>query len=101
MVEIRQDPEKISEISWSPNVSGEFPVDILVGTESERGIVAELASCITSMEATIDEIQYKEKTPLSSDIQITIGVKNRLHLANIMRRIRGFRSVERVMRARN
>ena len=100
-MEIREDPEKISEISWSPNVSGEFPVDMLVSAESERGIVAELASCVTSMEATIDEIQYKEKTPLSSDIQLTISVKNRLHLANIMRRIRGFRSVERVTRERN
>ena len=101
MVEIRQDPEKISEVSWSPNVSGEFPVDILVSVESDRGIVAELASHITTMEATIDEIQYKEKNPLRSDIKLTISVKDRVHLANIMRSIRKLRSVEKILREKN
>jgi (p)ppGpp synthase/HD superfamily hydrolase len=101
MGEIRQDPEKISEVSWSSNVSGEFPVDILVNVESDRGIVAELASHITIMEATIDKIQYEEKDPLSSDIKLTISVKDRLHLANIMRRLRRLRSVEKILRDKN
>jgi GTP diphosphokinase / guanosine-3',5'-bis(diphosphate) 3'-diphosphatase len=101
MVEIRQNPEKISEVSWSPNVSGEFPVDILVNVESDRGIIAELASHITLMEATIDKIQYEEKNPLRSNIKLTITVKDRLHLANIMRRLRRIRSVEKIFRDKN
>ena len=101
MAEIRQHPEKISEISWSPNVSGEFPVDIRMNVASDRAVIAELASHITLMEATIDEIQYKEKTPLNSDIELTIRVKNRAHLANIIRHIRRIHSVEKVIREKN
>jgi len=101
IAELRQNPDKVSEVSWSPTVSGEFLVDILVNVESERGIIAELASRITALGANIEKIQYQEKDPHRSDIKLTLGVKDRVHLANIMRRIRGLRAVEKIGRDKN
>jgi guanosine-3',5'-bis(diphosphate) 3'-pyrophosphohydrolase len=101
IVDTRQQADKINEVSWSPEVSGEFPVDLSISVESNRGIFAELASRITAMGATIDKIQYKEQDPNRNHIRITIGVKNRVHLADIMRRIRGLRAVEKISRERN
>ncbi len=93
--------EKINEVSWSPEVSGEFPVDLLISVESNRGIFAELASRITAMGANIEKIQYKEQDPSRNQIRMTLGVKNRVHLADIMRRIRGLRAVEKISRERS
>ncbi len=101
IVDTRQRPEKINEVSWSPEVSGEFPVDLLISVESNRGIFAELASRITVMGANIERIQYKEQDPNRNQIRMTLGVKNRVHLADIMRRIRGLRAVEKISRERS
>jgi len=101
IADARQHPEKINEVSWSPNVTGEFPVDLLISVESNRGIFAELASRITAMGANIEKIQYKEQDPNHNQIRMTLGVKNRIHLADIMRRIRGMRTVEKISRERS
>ena len=100
IADLRENPDKLSEVSWSPEVSGEFPVDLLIVTESNRGIFAELASRITAMGANIMGIQNKEKDSNSNEIRITMGVRNRVHLADIMRRIRGMRSVNKITRGR-
>ncbi|MEO0442216.1 MAG: RelA/SpoT family protein [Pseudomonadota bacterium] len=101
IADIRQSPEKISEVSWSPDVSGEFPVDLLIAVEANRGIFAELASRITTMGANIEKIHYKEQDPNRNQIRITIGVKDRVHLAEIMRRIKGLRAVEKISREKS
>ena len=98
VTELRQHAEKISEVSWSPDVEGEFPVDLVVEVESDRGVFAELATRITIMNANIIKIQYKEQDPNRNIIRITVGVKNRTHLADIMRRIRSLRTVEKISR---
>ena len=99
--DIRQQPEKISEVSWSPDVEGEFPVDLLIEVEAHRGIFAQLASRITDMGANIERIQYKEQDPNRNHIRLTLGVKDRIHLADIMRRIKGLRAVEKIVRDKN
>ena len=88
-------------LSWSPTVSGEFPVELKLEVYSDRGIVATLAARITEQDATIDQIKIKEQDTHSSSINLIIGVKDRIHLANIMRRIRGLKSVQAVYRQKN
>lgn len=98
VVEMRQDVNKLSEVSWSPNVSGEFLVDLLIVVGSERGVIAELASRITSNGAHIEKITYREKDPEQSYINLTLGVNDRIHLATIMRKIKAMRFVDKVTR---
>lgn len=100
-LDARQNSERISEVSWSPNVSGEFPVDLVITVEANRGIFAELASRITAMGANIEKIQYREQDANQNHIRMTIGVKNRVHLADIIRRIKGLRAVEKIVREKN
>ncbi len=63
--------------------------------------MATLAARITEQDATIDQIKIKEQDTHSSSINLIIGVKDRIHLANIMRRIRGLKSVQAVYRQKN
>ena len=98
--DIRGDFDKTSEVSWSSDVEGEFPVDLLIEVEANRGIFAELANRITVMGANIEKIQYKEQDPNHNQIRMTVGVRNRIHLADIMRRLKGLRAVEKISRDR-
>ncbi len=101
IAEIRNNPEKISQVSWAPSVSGEFLVDVRVEVESERGIIATLATRITEQGASIEHINVQERDAHNSVIHLCIGVHNRVHLANIMRRIRNMSFVIRINRSKN
>jgi guanosine-3',5'-bis(diphosphate) 3'-pyrophosphohydrolase len=101
IAEMRENPEKCLIVNWSPDVRGEFIVDIRVEVNNERGIIAQLATKITEMEANIDKITLDEKDAGFNVITLSISVRNRLHLANIMRRIRTMRPVIRTMRVKN
>ncbi|MBU2884519.1 bifunctional GTP diphosphokinase/guanosine-3',5'-bis pyrophosphate 3'-pyrophosphohydrolase [Gilvimarinus agarilyticus] len=101
LAEFRDNPEKISHVNWAPTVTGEFLVDIRAEVESERGIIATLATRITEQGASIEHIHVNERDAHNSVINLCIGVKNRIHLANIMRRVRNLSFVIRIHRAKN
>lgn len=101
IVEIRSNPEKISHVNWAPTVSGEFLVDVRVEVESERGIIATLATRVTEQGGSIEHINVQERDAHNSVIHLCIGVHNRVHLANIMRRIRNMSFVIRIGRSKN
>ena len=101
IAEIRNYPDKISQVNWAANVSGEFLVDVRVEVESDRGIIATLATRITEQSASIEHINVQERDAHNSVIHLCIGVRNRIHLANIMRRIRNLSFVIRVNRSKN
>ena len=99
--ELRSNPEKINLVNWAPTVVGEFLVDIRVEVGSERGTIASLATRITELGANIEQINVDERDAHNSVINLCIGVNNRVHLANVMRRVRGLSAVIRISRNRN
>lgn len=99
--DIRGNPEKCMPLNWSSAVKGEFPVECHVEVASERGIIASLASRITEADATIDEISVNDRNVQTSVVALVIGVRNRVHLARILRRIRSLKAVQRVQRVKN
>lgn len=101
IADIRHNPEKCMAVNWSPEVNGEFIVDLRVEVNNERGIIAMLAARITDMEANIDKITLDEKDAGFHVILLSITVRNRIHLANIMRKIRSLRPVIRTLRVKN
>jgi guanosine-3',5'-bis(diphosphate) 3'-pyrophosphohydrolase len=101
IADIRDNTEKCLMVNWSPDVSGEFIVDVRVEVNNERGIIAQLATRITDMEANIDKIAFEEKDAGFRVITLSIAVRNRLHLANIMRKIRTLPPVVRTVRVKN
>lgn len=101
IAEIRHNRQKSLPVNWSPTFKGEFPVDVRVEVENERGIIAALATRITEQEANIEKISIVEKDTGYNIINLTIGVRNRLHLANVLRRVRTLRSVLKTARVKH
>ncbi|MBC6906214.1 bifunctional (p)ppGpp synthetase/guanosine-3',5'-bis(diphosphate) 3'-pyrophosphohydrolase [Saccharophagus sp. K07] len=101
VADLRSKRENISDVNWSLKVEGEFLTELRVEVESERGIIASLATRIADTRTSIEGIQVKERDAQHSVITLTIAVRNRVHLADVMRRVRTMRSVTRVSRAKN
>ena len=99
--EIRSNPEKCMPLSWSAEVQGEFPVEVKVEITPERGFVAALASRMTEENATIEKINIIEKDPYTSIVDVVISVRDRIHLADILRRARSLPPVRRIYRVKN
>jgi guanosine-3',5'-bis(diphosphate) 3'-pyrophosphohydrolase len=101
IADLRNSPEKISQVNWAANVSGEFLVDVRVEVKTERGVIATIANRINEEAGSIEHINVQERDAHNSIINLSIGVQNRVHLANILRRIRLMSVVIRIHRAKN
>ena len=99
--EIRSNPEKCMSLTWSPDVRGEFAVELKVEVTPERGFIAALASRMTEKDATIERISVNEKDAFTSIVDVVLTVRDRIHLADILRRARGLKPVRRIYRVKN
>jgi len=97
-VELRDKPEKLVPLRWAETIDREFSVEIRVQLEKSRGIIAQLATKITSLEANIEKITVEDENPRISVIQLLLGVTSRVHLAQVMKKLRHIKAVVSVTR---
>ncbi|TDX23320.1 RelA/SpoT family (p)ppGpp synthetase [Modicisalibacter xianhensis] len=97
----RDDPDKLFSLEWSSEISGDFPVGLRIEMETRRGLVAELASLVTDADANIERIGIEERDARLSIVNLTLAVRDRVHLARIIKRIRNLPHVGKIHRVRN
>ncbi len=100
ITEIRNNPEKCVFLTWDDNLNGEFYTAIKILVEVETGIIANIASAISDADAAIDRIHREERDAKTSVIVVEVGVRDRQHLANVVRQIRRIKSVTKISRMR-
>ena len=101
IVEVLDDPDQCAPITWGEEMSGEFSVELWVEVSMFRGVVAELATQITEKKAGIENISIEERGADLSVIKLILRVTDRVHLADIMKRIRHLGFVQKVQRGKN
>ncbi|MFC3283934.1 RelA/SpoT family protein [Litchfieldella rifensis] len=99
--ERKNNPENLFALEWSQHIQDDFPVALRIQMESRRGLVAELASLVTDANANIERIGIEERDARLSIVNLTIAVRDRVHLARIIKRIRNLPHVGRISRVRN
>jgi guanosine-3',5'-bis(diphosphate) 3'-pyrophosphohydrolase len=98
--EIRDNPEKCVFLTWDDDLNGEFYTALKVLVEAETGIIANIASAVSEANAAIDRINREERDAKTSVIVLEVGVRDRQHLANVVRQIRRIKSVMKISRIR-
>ena len=68
--------------------------------EHHRSIVALLATVITNADASVERINTVDKDARLSVVNIVLAVRNRVHLAHVIRRLRTVKGVGRISRYR-
>ncbi|WP_131782350.1 bifunctional GTP diphosphokinase/guanosine-3',5'-bis pyrophosphate 3'-pyrophosphohydrolase [Legionella gresilensis] len=93
-------PEQFIALRWDEQVQGEFWVDITVDVANQRGVLAALATAISEAEANIGNITVDPRDGRHNAVTFSISVRNRNHLARVMRRLRANKVVLRLYRKR-
>ena len=98
----RRDPGRWIDVEWSPQPGRLFDVAVKALVKNTKGIFARVAADITSADANIVHIAMDEDlTHESTVLRFVIQVSDRVHLANVMRRVRTNPDVMRIMRERS
>ncbi len=98
--EHKKHPEKWVELRWEKEPSGEYPVEIRVEVSNQRGVLATVAAAIADMQANIENVDLDQRDSKFTDLTLVISVKDRKHLANIIRASRRLDQVNKITRSR-
>ena len=101
MMELREKPNEIMSVRWDPNVKQEFSVELRVELAQEKGVIAVLATSVTNANANIERITMMERDAQLSIVNMIVAVRDRVHLANVIKRIRTIKGITRVIRVRS
>ena len=70
----------------------------MIETKDQRGILARVASAISATDANIAEANTAPKDQTMAIMRLTVEVRERQHLANVLRRVRRVPGVIRAIR---
>ena len=101
VTELRRKQLSGLDVEWDKQVSGDFPVEVRLELLNKLGTLAKVASTISRMRANIENVQItNQDSEVSTDV-ITLLVKDRLHLANVMRELRKVSVVLKISRVKS
>lgn len=97
----RLDPDKWLDVDWEPDDKRLFKVNLKLSVSNEPGMLAKIASAIAEVGSNIDHVSVEEADGSQySNILFTVQVKNRVHLADLMRQVRKIQNVARINRVK-
>ncbi|WP_394166976.1 bifunctional GTP diphosphokinase/guanosine-3',5'-bis pyrophosphate 3'-pyrophosphohydrolase [Photobacterium piscicola] len=97
----RKEPDKYMAVEWSEDFEQEFVTNLKVDMQNHQGALADLTNTIAATGSNIQGLSTEEKDGRLYTITVRLTTKSRVHLANIMRRIRIMPDVVRVARQKN
>jgi guanosine-3',5'-bis(diphosphate) 3'-pyrophosphohydrolase len=94
----RKQPEKWLSVGWEADIEREFSSQISVETRNKPGVLAEVASTIADNSSNIEQVSVLGRHEDCSVLSFLLQVRDRQHLAQIMRAVRKMKNVLRVSR---
>ena len=98
LAEMRNSPEKCIALRWDKQVEQEFTATLRIELINKRGVLAILANSVSELGSNIDTIDMAEKDPTLTILNVTMTVKDRIHLARIIKKLRTLDSIVRIHR---
>jgi RelA/SpoT family (p)ppGpp synthetase len=98
LVEYRKQPERWINVSWKPRIDRDFNVEIRAEVVNRVGVLAAVAATISDCNSNIEAVSIDERDGDTSTLSFQVQVKNRAHLAMVLRGIRSMPDVYRVAR---
>jgi guanosine-3',5'-bis(diphosphate) 3'-pyrophosphohydrolase len=98
VAEYRKSPDRWVSIGWDREVTGDFPTAMRIELDNRPGALAQVAAAIAEAESNIDRLEYMERDTNISAIRFQIEVRDRKHLAEVMRRVHRLKVVLGVQR---
>jgi (p)ppGpp synthase/HD superfamily hydrolase len=94
----RKHPENWLPVSWQTTSDKLFSSEIRVDVANKMGVLAAVAAAISSGDTNIERVAVEEKDADSSSLVFELRVRNREHLARVVKTIRRMPEVLKVTR---
>ncbi|MBB4127031.1 guanosine-3',5'-bis(diphosphate) 3'-pyrophosphohydrolase [Xanthomonas translucens] len=98
LAELRKSPERWVPIGWDTSVIGDYDTALVVDVENRTGVLAQLAAAIAQSQSNIERVDYLDRDFNAAVLRFNIQVRDRNHLAEVMRRLRRLTAVQSVRR---
>jgi guanosine-3',5'-bis(diphosphate) 3'-pyrophosphohydrolase len=95
---IKDNPEKCLPVAWDTRTEGEFKVELRAELQNSRGVLATIATIIADGDSNIESINTGDKDGNLSIVNLCIAVRDRVHLAAVIKRLRNSKVVTKITR---
>ncbi|MBA3696980.1 MAG: bifunctional (p)ppGpp synthetase/guanosine-3',5'-bis(diphosphate) 3'-pyrophosphohydrolase, partial [Methylotenera sp.] len=97
----RLDPDKWLDVEWEPESNRLFKTNLNLTVANQPGMLAKIAAGIADAGSNIDNVSVEEADgSVYANLYFTVQVKNRIHLADLMRGLRKIPDVVRINRTK-
>ena len=97
----RLDPDKWLDVEWEPENQRLYKTNLALTVANQPGMLAKIAAGIADAGSNIDNVSVEEADGSTyANIYFTVQVKNRIHLAELMRSLRKIPDVVRINRSK-
>ncbi|QIZ78324.1 bifunctional GTP diphosphokinase/guanosine-3',5'-bis pyrophosphate 3'-pyrophosphohydrolase [Ferrimonas lipolytica] len=98
---LESEPEKFLPVQWTDGADTEYLTELRVEIVNHQGVLAKLTSVVASAKANIQHLNTEDRDGRTYLITMTLTVTSRVHLANVLRKIRVMPDVIKAARSRN
>ena len=89
------------DVTWPPDDDARYASEIVLWAKERQGLLADLATAIANADTNISQVWLDRSIPQEPiAIRFLLDVRNRQHLAEILRALRRVSGVRKVQRAR-
>ena len=94
----RKQPDKWLTVTWRSDVDRLFNVEVRIDVANRMGVLAAIASNIATTETNIEHVAVDERDGDASTLIFDLQVRDRKHLAHVIKNLRKMPEVLRVSR---
>ena len=98
IAEYRNLPEKWIDVEWGKNIKRDFVSQVKMHATNQRGVLAIVAAAISEQEANILNVDIEDKDDRYTLLIFDLEVRNRQHLAQVIKRIRRIKHIYHISR---
>jgi guanosine-3',5'-bis(diphosphate) 3'-pyrophosphohydrolase len=84
----QKEPDKYMAVEWSNNYEQEFITELLIDMLNNQGALASLTNVISKTGSNIHGLSTEERDGRLYTVSVLLSTKDRVHLADIMKKIR-------------
>ncbi len=96
-----RDSERWIQVEWADELTRTFETPLHVLVKNGKGVLAQVASAISAAEGDIVHLNMDaEPTDEAAELRLVVSVRDRVHLADVLRTLRRAPVVQRVSRYR-
>jgi len=95
---IKNQPEKCLDVTWDKKPEGTFLVELQIEVVNQRGALATVANEIAKNGTDIERVRSEDKDESYSLMHFVINVRDRIHLAQVMKYLKNLDIVEKIQR---